>query len=389
MKQLAIIGLDPGTTSAYAAVDLRGKLIKTNSAKEMPLSEVIEQLTEFCLPVIVSTDKAKVPSFVGEFSRKVGARLVIPDEDLKKEEKRILTGGMQTLKSEHEQDALSAALFAYKKYLPKLEKINRFIEYSSLQEKRDEFARLALLEDLNFHVIREILTRENNDENKIIKEAVAENRITKKNFLALYEKFSTLKKEKEHLERKIKELNLEMKLVRRTNLLLDKKSSNFNQRIDTLLKFKENRMHLQNSEIEKQDKKIESLNGKINSLFCFIGETQKCLLLKKLKTLSYEEFSGRSEILNIGENDFLFVENTNVFSEKVIGELHGKGIKVISASKISKKIKEHFQATVISAEDIYLENEYFALIDRDKLKIDDNSLIEKIVGEYRERRRRD
>ena len=69
MKHLAIIGLDPGTTSAYAILNLKGELIKTNSGKEFSLSEMIKEIMDECTPLIVSTDKAKIPGFVEEFSR--------------------------------------------------------------------------------------------------------------------------------------------------------------------------------------------------------------------------------------------------------------------------------------------------------------------------------
>ena len=50
MKPLAIIGLDPGTTSAYVALGLDGNIIKTNSGKALTLAMMISQMIEVCLP---------------------------------------------------------------------------------------------------------------------------------------------------------------------------------------------------------------------------------------------------------------------------------------------------------------------------------------------------
>ena len=64
MKPLAIIGLDPGTSSAYTVLDLDGNVLHSHAAKELSLSQMITEIIQICQPIIVSTDKAKVPSFV-------------------------------------------------------------------------------------------------------------------------------------------------------------------------------------------------------------------------------------------------------------------------------------------------------------------------------------
>src|SRR3989338_505806 len=144
MKPLAIIGLDPGTTAAYVIVDLKGTILASSAAKELPLSQIISSIMTHCQPVIVATDKAKTPSLVEEFSRKIGAIIVAPEEDLLREEKRLSIEeakllGLEKLKTNHEYDALAAALFAYKKYLPRLQKIERYIEQERLYEQRNAF----------------------------------------------------------------------------------------------------------------------------------------------------------------------------------------------------------------------------------------------------------
>ncbi len=78
MKPLMIVGIDPSTTCAYAVLDLNGNVLKTHSAREFSLSMMLSQVTEFSRPLIVATDKAKVPVFVEDFARKVGTKIVIP-----------------------------------------------------------------------------------------------------------------------------------------------------------------------------------------------------------------------------------------------------------------------------------------------------------------------
>jgi len=133
MGTLAIIGIDPGTTSAYAIIDLEGKLLGLASGKELTISEMIVRILPLCQPILVSTDKAKVPFFVEQFATKIGGQLVVPEFDLLKEEKRELlayqTEQKEQSEDHHQADALAAALFAYKKYYPLLQKIKHFIRY--------------------------------------------------------------------------------------------------------------------------------------------------------------------------------------------------------------------------------------------------------------------
>lgn len=384
MKPLAIIGLDPGTTAGYAILGLDGQVIKTFSAKELSLSETILQVIELCQPLIIATDKQKVPFFVEEFSRKLGTELVFPEEDLKREEKRnLVLEYKKEINGHHEEDSLAAALFAYQKYLPKLKKIDFFIEENNLEEKREQFTQLALKNELNFSLLKDLLTKKA-PEHKIMKEVMGEERITKKDFLVLYEKLSVLKKEKAFLEKKVSHLKQNLKSSWKTNLLLEKRTTNFNKKLDDLLKFKEQRLKLQEEELNLQKKRVEEQNEKIDSLYQFIERTNQLRLLKRLNTLSKKEFSDKNKLLNIKENDFLLVENPNIFSEEVLKQIRNKGITLLSPQKIGKAFSG-FQ-TIKLTEKIPHENEYFALIEEKQLQIENKDIIEKIIGEYKNRK---
>ena len=386
MKPLAFIGIDPGTTCAYVILDLNGVIIKKDSAKELPLSEVISQIMSVCKPMIVGTDKAKVPSFVEEFSRKVGAGVISPNEDMKKEEKSgLLQQYGRKVKNTHEQDALAAALLCYKKYLPKLKKINLFIEEHNFDSRREEFTKIALKEDLNFLLIKELLTKKTT-ENKIFKQVVREDKITRKDYLTLFEKLSNIKKERTALENKNKKLKQKLKELRKANTLLEKKSSYVGKKIDTLFSFKEERLKLQDKQIKEKEIIIDGQSEEIKRLQAFITRVPHLQLVKKLENLGQEEFHEKSEILNIKENDFLFVLNPSIFSEKTVDELFGKGITVVSEVTISKTIKNKFQ-TVHLSEKFAHENDFFGLIEKGVLEkeLNKGNLVENIVKEYKER----
>lgn len=391
MKPLAILGLDPGTTSAYAALDLNGKLLKSNSGKEFTLSQIIAEIIEFCQPVIASTDKSRIPSFVEEFARKMGAVIVFPKEDMKKEEKHQLVG--VGYKGDHEEDALAAALFAYRTYFSRLVKIRKFVRENQLERLEEEFTKLAIKEELNFTAIKELLMpKTETPERAILTKVIKENRITKKDFLSLNERLSFLKEEKEFLIKRISQLKNQLRTARKENKQLHRRSRNFYQKLDELLKFKEERLKLQAKELSGQSDIISHLNQKILSLYSFIEKMSQYRLLKKLSTLSYQEFLERNRILNIEDNDVLFVGNPNIFSERVLDELAGRGIVIVSPVKTGEVIRSKFR-TLHLTEEIPYENEYFGLVKREAIKreaiesnLKEKDFIEGIIQEYREKR---
>jgi len=389
MKPLSIIGLDPGTTIGCAVLDLDGKIIKIFSGKNYSLSDIINKVIEVSQPLITATDKGKVPSLVEEFSRKLGTELVWPEEDMKKEEKRLFAFDFKNeFNNDHESDALAAALFAYKKYSHKLKKINRFLENNDLEEKETEFVKIAIKENLHFSLIKDILTKPE-EEKKIIESVIKEEKITKKDFLKLYEKLSYLENEKKRLIKINRELKARTNLFKKMNKSLDKKSSNFDKRVDNLLGFKEQRMKLQSKEIEKQKEIIVNFVGEKDEMYRFMAKIPDYQLLKKLGSLSKKEFLKKNKILQIKENDLLFVNNPNTYSEFVINELAGKSIVVVSFVKPGKTIKNNFLTTTLDKDEISSENNHFALIDVNILekKINQKDFIEGLITNYRKERR--
>lgn len=87
MKKLLIAGIDPGTTLGYALLDLNGNVVKINSSKQLDMSTLILEIIKEGKVIVIGTDKAKAPKFVEKTAAKIGARLIIPREDLTVEEK--------------------------------------------------------------------------------------------------------------------------------------------------------------------------------------------------------------------------------------------------------------------------------------------------------------
>ncbi len=116
-----IVGLDPGTTTGIAALNLRGELVDLISSRAMSSSDVIEWIAARGRSLIVATDVSPTPGAVEKVKRAFNAVLFSPGADMAGEEK-IALGRELGYKNDHERDALAAALAAFRKYK------NKFIQ---------------------------------------------------------------------------------------------------------------------------------------------------------------------------------------------------------------------------------------------------------------------
>ncbi|MFB6115624.1 MAG: DUF460 domain-containing protein [Candidatus Nanohalobium sp.] len=121
-KKALIIGVDPGSTSAVAAVTLDGEIELLESGKNFPPSEIIERIVKVGRPVVVASDKGKTPSTVEDIATSLGAEIFEPEEDLDSERKRELGKGTNS----HEKDAAASAMYAYNSLQREIKKIEKY-----------------------------------------------------------------------------------------------------------------------------------------------------------------------------------------------------------------------------------------------------------------------
>lgn len=128
-----IVGIDPGTTTGFAVFDLQGKLVKAGSEKELGKDQLVWLLSEIGSPLIIGSDKRKIPGFVESVASQFGSVIHAPDNDVLAKEKRELVRGL-TLNNSHEIDAAASALLAYRAFSQLVERTKR-----KLQEEGKEF----------------------------------------------------------------------------------------------------------------------------------------------------------------------------------------------------------------------------------------------------------
>lgn len=130
--ELLILGLDPGSTVGYAALNLNGQLVKIESIRNSDLGKTISRVNKLGKIVAVGTDVHPVPKFVNKLASNLGANIVEPKDDLllkykKRLTKEFLKDKEIKLKNKHELDALAAALAAFKHYKPLFNKIDNHL----------------------------------------------------------------------------------------------------------------------------------------------------------------------------------------------------------------------------------------------------------------------
>ena len=138
-----IVGIDPGTTIAIAAVDLKGNLVGTWSGRDEGKARTLEHMRRFGMPCLFAADVARAPDTVAKLSASCNVRLFTPPRDMTQAEKLELAKH-EPHANEHELDAIAAALRAYHHHENKFRLIDREMAEQGLEARADEVKKLAI-----------------------------------------------------------------------------------------------------------------------------------------------------------------------------------------------------------------------------------------------------
>lgn len=137
MKDLLILGVDPGTTCAYALLNTKGKLVHVQSSRILTLPALVFEVINFGHVLVVSSDVAPMPNFVKETAKRMGARQLFPERSLLIKEKVNLLRNWRKdffedkelkLQNQHEKDAMAAAVYALRQIRPLIMHIDTVLE---------------------------------------------------------------------------------------------------------------------------------------------------------------------------------------------------------------------------------------------------------------------
>lgn len=121
-RELVMVGIDPGTSTAVGIVDLDGTVLDVWSSRTVDTSDVVEWIIDRGKPLIVAADVAEMPDTVDQIRRSFDAAAWTPEDDLPVDEK-LHRCRDRSLSDDHQRDALAAALFAYDDHADQLARI--------------------------------------------------------------------------------------------------------------------------------------------------------------------------------------------------------------------------------------------------------------------------
>lgn len=142
-----ILGVDPGTAAAYCLMSLDGKVKALRSKKGFTRADMIREIYETGIPVIVASDVPQPPHFVEKIASAVNAAVFTPAKAIPVAEKQELAreyGQNIRVRNAHERDALSAAVYAYKAVLSKMQQIDRMVREEQLTIDRNHLKALVI-----------------------------------------------------------------------------------------------------------------------------------------------------------------------------------------------------------------------------------------------------
>lgn len=266
-RKALIVGVDPGNTSAVAALNLDGEIELLESQKEFSRAEIIQKIVEAGKPVIVGSDRSEMPSTVRKIGQSLGAERFTPDRDLTSRRKKDLGKG----ENSHEKDASAAAKHAFNQLRKNIRKIK------SYAERNDE----KLAEVASTYFSPEPLRPNTGDD------------IRSKIELSQDEKSDT----------EIERLRSELGEIRKSNRILKQQVEDLKEGIldsqvkKNEIKRLENKLDEKDSELKKYEQKIEKL------------EEQKADYIEALKKVK----DGFEPILKVNKR-------STVFHDKVVAE---------------------------------------------------------------------
>ncbi len=405
IEKYLIVGMDPGTTTAIAILDLNGNLIELKSERNWSLSRIIEFLKDRGRPVVVSTDVAPPPGTVLKLKKSFDAILHVPKESLTVERKNEITSGYATSNA-HERDALAAAIEGYSFFRSKFTQIEKKVppgvdvDEVKVRVLRGSTIKSAILTE---NVEEEDRKKKERYRLEDIQKLRAELRRKDEIITELEKIIERMKTEMDEKDRTISDL--ERRLIR------SKKEESYRLRKEKEIEEKEKVITILQNKLEKQKKEIRDLNNKIQMMrkFRYLELKGEWKPIKVMRQFTRDEIEKLDSSIGIRSGDIILLNDPSGGGASTAELLVKKGIKAVivendmSHIALERLIEE--EIPVIRASELNIRQiDDFAIVKkseleekyrnalkevkkkRQKLSV---SRLEKLFEEYRSERVRD
>ena len=315
--ELLILGIDPGTTTGYAALSLEGELIGVGSAKELGQNALVQRVVSFGRVVVIGTDKHKCPAFVEKIAARLGARLIVPRQDMSIEGKRLLCKGKKT-QNDHELDALASALFAHQSLKPLLSKIQRHLSRLNETEHTYDVAKIVLTQR-GVSVSRALGTLKAPEKIGPFKKNLKPSK--PKEFTP--KERTRLQQDNKLLRSKNRRLRLNLRVLKRKHTAAKERLHSIvdEKKAKRLLALKDRNMASLRRTLKAKDKALDTAQKQIARRDHLLADTNSFIVLKRLENLSKSEWLKKGKYLRVHKGDILLIDNPNTANKKVIAQL--------------------------------------------------------------------
>ncbi len=425
-KKALILGIDPGITCGLAVLDLDGNLLLLRSEKELTRKKIIEEISNFGVPVYIGSDVYPPPEFVKKLANSVNAKIFSPAHTMSVDEKREVTrkfldGKSLKPRDSHQRDALASAIKVYQYLKNKFEQVEAHVKEMNVDVPLDQVkasvAKGASISEAIASFLEEEL--EEAEEVKAVSEERPEETIEKlrKNLEQLRCKFRRCREKNQRLEQQILQSqeiinSLKEEIKALNNQLEVLRSENFAE-------IKLNRLHMRYQEENARLKaELARIKSELASVRLQLSGLRRIKLmesrglvypLKVVKSFTQEEIRKADELLGIKAGDIVFLEDSTGGGRQTAEILVQKRISaVICGSGISHMAMERFleaDIPIIPREDINIKQvDEFAIVDKEELervltkykqrtleqkRAQAEKLLETVVKQYREERQRE
>jgi predicted RNase H-like nuclease (RuvC/YqgF family) len=131
-----IVGIDPGVITAVSIIDINGNFVALESRRYFSKEDIIELVSKYGEPIIISCDVCSPPRLVKKISSTFNSKLIIPNKNMTTKKKmKLIKKFEKFIKNKHERDALASAIFAYHKVLPLLKRVDKVLKEDTKKEE--------------------------------------------------------------------------------------------------------------------------------------------------------------------------------------------------------------------------------------------------------------
>jgi len=352
-KKHLIVGIDPGTTFAFAALDYEANLIALKSSRQMSVSDWIEEISVTGKPVIIATDKSRMPSTVEKIKRAFSAVPFIPAEEKTQEEKYSVTSGY-SYANDHERDALYAALEAYKFFKNKFRNIERKIPAGiDLDLVRTGLIRGMTPEQVLGEILPESVVKETSEVPEVEASSGRDPRITQLEGMVRNLKDYAAELESESAQKDAEIISLEKRLSSERSERAEVRKR------DAEIELRERKIRAFKKKLRSAERRNKKLLKQIDRLKRFADiQTGEFIPFKVISSLTKDSLRSLEDEFGINEGDIIYAGNTVGWGNTTVQMLSDSYVQALIVGKDEDiKLKDalrELNIVLIDAKDVRL-----------------------------------